>query len=154
MPDIGTELHQIESRDDLTEEEKKRERDKVIRDFSVKSRRLHAVHQLLKAYTLFERDVDYVIMDGQVKIVDEQTGRIMEGRRLVPLALFLFFRQIIARLDLMQLGTDIGHDGYCRDRSTGILGNLQARCRRHTNQQARHPRRQKRLSLQDGSGEV
>ena len=81
MPDIGTELHQIDSRDDLTEEEKKREREKVIRDFSVKSRRLHAVHQLLKAYTLFERDVDYVIMDGQVKIVDEQTGRIMEGRR-------------------------------------------------------------------------
>jgi preprotein translocase subunit SecA len=52
-----------------------------MRDFSVKSERIHTVNQLLKAYTLFEIDVEYVIADGQIKIVDEQTGRIMEGRR-------------------------------------------------------------------------
>jgi preprotein translocase subunit SecA len=52
-----------------------------LRDFSVKSERIHTVNQLLKAYTVFEKDVEYVIDNGQVKIVDEQTGRVMEGRR-------------------------------------------------------------------------
>jgi preprotein translocase subunit SecA len=58
-----------------------RKKKRMIRNFSIKSERLHTVHQLLKAYTLFEKDVEYVIMENKIKIVDEQTGRIMEGRR-------------------------------------------------------------------------
>ncbi len=81
MPDIGSELHEIDLEEELTDKEKAEQKDAVIQDFAIKSRRLHAVNQLLKAYALFERDVDYVVIEGQVKIVDEQTGRMMEGRR-------------------------------------------------------------------------
>ena len=56
-------------------------KDKLLQDYAIKSDRIHTVNQLLKAYTMFERDVDYVVMDNKVKIVDEQTGRILEGRR-------------------------------------------------------------------------
>lgn len=56
-------------------------RQQLAQDFSIKSRRLHAINQLLKAYTLFERDEEYVVIEGNVKIVDESTGRLMEGRR-------------------------------------------------------------------------
>ena len=56
-------------------------KDEIIRDYQVKSQRIHSVSQLLKAYTLFEKDIEYIIVDGKVKIVDEQTGRVMEGRR-------------------------------------------------------------------------
>ena len=80
MPDIGTELaqleHEIKNPEEL--EEKKNE---LIREFSVKSERIHSINQLLKAYTLFEREDEYVVVDNKVKIVDESTGRIMEGRR-------------------------------------------------------------------------
>ncbi len=81
MPDITSEMQMLEERE--SEEDKKLtdERESLIQDFSIKSRRLHAVSQLLKAYTLFEKDEEYVVIDGQVKIVDEQTGRMMEGRR-------------------------------------------------------------------------
>ncbi|TVR85745.1 MAG: preprotein translocase subunit SecA [Saprospirales bacterium] len=81
MPDIATEMEAIQSDEELSEGEKKELSDKLIRDYSTKSKRLHAAQQLLKAYSLFEKDEEYVVMDGQVKIVDEQTGRIMEGRR-------------------------------------------------------------------------
>ncbi|UTW63525.1 preprotein translocase subunit SecA [bacterium SCSIO 12741] len=80
MPDIGTEIDKIE-RSDLNHEDKIKEKDRLISDYSVKSERIHTVNQLLKSYAMFEKDVDYVIMDNKVKIVDEQTGRIMEGRR-------------------------------------------------------------------------
>ncbi len=80
MPDIGTEVAELE-RQNLTEEELVERKDKLIQDYAVKSERIHTVHQLLKAYTMFEKDVEYVVMDNKVKIVDEQTGRIMEGRR-------------------------------------------------------------------------
>ncbi len=80
MPDIGAEIANIE-KSGLTDEEKLREKDALIQNYSVKSERVHTINQLLKAYTLFERDVEYVLVDGLVKIVDEQTGRIMEGRR-------------------------------------------------------------------------
>ena len=80
MPDVGAEIAEIERSGD-SEEEKLKRKDKLLQEFAVKSERLHSVSQLLKAYTLFERDVEYVVMDGKVKIVDEQTGRIMEGRR-------------------------------------------------------------------------
>ena len=81
MPDITTAMMEIESNTTMSEDEKAKARESLAQDFSIKSRRLHSLHQLLKAYTLFERDEDYVVMDGEVKIVDEQTGRMMEGRR-------------------------------------------------------------------------
>jgi preprotein translocase subunit SecA len=80
MPDVGTEIADIE-KSALSNEEKAHKKDELIRDFSVKSERIHAVNQLLKAYTLFEKDTEYIIDEGKVKIVDEQTGRIMDGRR-------------------------------------------------------------------------
>ncbi|MFC3812949.1 preprotein translocase subunit SecA [Lacihabitans lacunae] len=80
MPDLGVEMANIEKMD-ISGEEKILKNDELIRDYSTKAERIHAVNQLLKAYTVFEKDVDYVTMDGKVKIVDEQTGRIMEGRR-------------------------------------------------------------------------
>ncbi len=81
MPDMATELMMIDSDEEMGEEEKNEARTILISDFSAKSKRLHSISQLLKAYSLFEKDEEYVVMDGQVKIVDEQTGRMMEGRR-------------------------------------------------------------------------
>lgn len=80
LPDVGTELATIEAKK-LPKEEEHQAKEEFFRDFSIKSERIHTLTQLLKAYTLFEKDVEYVVMDGQVKIVDEQTGRIMDGRR-------------------------------------------------------------------------
>ncbi len=81
LPNISTEIHRIDQDSSLSADEKLRRKDEVLRDYAVKSQRIHSVNQLLKAWTLFERDVDYVVLDGKVKIVDEQTGRILEGRR-------------------------------------------------------------------------
>jgi preprotein translocase subunit SecA len=80
LPDIATELTRIENSSKL-DEEKAKEKDALLQDYSVKTERIHTLQQLLKAYTLFEKDVEYVVMEGKVKIVDEQTGRIMDGRR-------------------------------------------------------------------------
>ena len=80
MPDVGAEIASLEA-SEISSEEKAVKKDELMRDFSVKSERIHTMNQLLKAYTLFEKDVEYVVMDSKVKIVDEQTGRIMEGRR-------------------------------------------------------------------------
>ncbi len=80
VPDVGEKLVEIE-KSDRSDDEKLKAKEELLREFSEKTERIHTIQQLLKAYTLFERDVEYVIMDGQVKIVDEQTGRIMEGRR-------------------------------------------------------------------------
>lgn len=80
MPDIGSEIAEVEN-SDLSPEEKLQKKDELLKDFSIKSERIHSMQQLLKAYTLFEKDVEYVVLDGKVKIVDEQTGRILEGRR-------------------------------------------------------------------------
>ncbi|MCX7636666.1 MAG: preprotein translocase subunit SecA [Cyclobacteriaceae bacterium] len=81
LPEIGTELNKIENDTSLTEAEKFQKKEELIREYQVKSQRIHSVNQLLKAYTLFERDTEYIIVDGKVKIVDEQTGRVLEGRR-------------------------------------------------------------------------
>ena len=81
VEDIGTELAKIESREGVSDTEKVDLKDQFLQDYAIKTERLHAVNQLLKAYTLFEKEVEYVVMDGKVKIVDENTGRIMEGRR-------------------------------------------------------------------------
>ncbi len=80
LPDIGNEIAELE-KCELTTEEKAQRRDEVINDYSIKSERVHTVNQLLKAYSMFEKDVEYVVMDNKVKIVDEQTGRILDGRR-------------------------------------------------------------------------
>ena len=80
LPDIGAEVAELE-KSNLSPEEKAAKRDEVINDYSVKSERVHTVNQLLKAYSMFEKDIEYVVMDNKVKIVDEQTGRILEGRR-------------------------------------------------------------------------
>jgi preprotein translocase subunit SecA len=81
LPDLSIDINAIDKDEDLSEQDKILRRESLIRDYSVKTQRINTVNQLLKAYTLFERDTEYVIMDGKVKIVDEQTGRIMEGRR-------------------------------------------------------------------------
>jgi preprotein translocase subunit SecA len=80
VPDVGGEIAEIE-KSGLSHEEKLQRKDLLLQDFAVKTERLHSLQQLLKAYTLFEIDVEYVVMEGKVKIVDENTGRIMEGRR-------------------------------------------------------------------------
>ncbi|MCX2474211.1 preprotein translocase subunit SecA [Pedobacter sp. MC2016-05] len=80
LPDVGTEVAELE-KSDMPLEEKVVQKDALMRDYSVKAERIHSVNQLLKAYTLFEIDVEYIIDEGKIKIVDEQTGRIMDGRR-------------------------------------------------------------------------
>lgn len=80
IPDVGAEIAEIEKQQ-LSAEEKLQRKDTLMQEFAVKSERLHSINQLLKAYSLFERDIDYVVMDGKVKIVDENTGRILDGRR-------------------------------------------------------------------------
>ncbi len=80
LPELATELANIEN-EPIEKEEKLAKKEGLLRDFSIKSERIHTINQLLKSYALFERDVDYVVMDGKVKIVDEQTGRILDGRR-------------------------------------------------------------------------
>jgi preprotein translocase subunit SecA len=80
MPDVGAEIAVLEKAE-LSDKKKASKKEELLRDFAIKSERIHTVNQLLKAYTLFEKDVEYVVMDNKVKIVDEQTGRIMEGRR-------------------------------------------------------------------------
>lgn len=80
LPDIASELSQLEN-ENLTDAEKSEKKDELLTNYSIKSERVHTVQQLLKAYTLFERDDQYVVIDNKVMIVDEQTGRIMDGRR-------------------------------------------------------------------------
>jgi preprotein translocase subunit SecA len=80
LPDIGVQLAEIE-KEELDSEEKLQRKEAVLNEYTIKADRIHTVQQLLKAYTLFDKDVEYVVMDGQVKIVDEQTGRILDGRR-------------------------------------------------------------------------
>ncbi|WP_420146838.1 preprotein translocase subunit SecA, partial [Spirosoma sp.] len=81
LPDLSIDLNAIDKDGDFSEQDKILHKEAVVRDYAVKTQRINTVNQLLKAYCLFERDTEYVIMDGKVKIVDEQTGRIMEGRR-------------------------------------------------------------------------
>lgn len=80
LPDIGVKLSEVE-KSSMTTEEKLQQKEAVLNDYAQKADRIHTVQQLLKAYSLFAKDVEYVIVDGAIKIVDEQTGRIMEGRR-------------------------------------------------------------------------
>ena len=81
LPDITTQLSALENEKDLTDQERLDKKDQMLNHYAVQSERVHTLQQLLKAYTMFNRDDEYVVMDGEVKIVDEQTGRIMEGRQ-------------------------------------------------------------------------
>ena len=81
LPDIGLEVAQIENNSTLSATQKLSQKETLIRDYTTKSQRIHVIQQLLKAYTLFERDVEYIVVDNKVKLVDEQTGRVLEGRR-------------------------------------------------------------------------
>ncbi len=81
LPNLGEEIAKIENDPELSQKKKQELKEKLMQEFAEKSEKLHVIHNLLKAYAMFERDVDYVVMDGQVKIVDEHTGRILEGRR-------------------------------------------------------------------------
>ena len=82
LPDIASQMSELENNDSLTAEEKAAKKDELLTNYAIKSERIHTINQLLKAYTMFDRDIEYVVTeDGKVKIVDEQTGRIMEGRR-------------------------------------------------------------------------
>ena len=81
LPDVGAAIAEVQKNLELTAEEKQVKKDEILADFALKSERVHTVNQLLKAYTMFDKEIDYIIQDGKIKIVDEQTGRIMEGRR-------------------------------------------------------------------------
>ena len=81
LPDVGASIAEIQKNQLLSAEEKTLKKDELMADFALKSERVHTVNQLLKAYTMFDKEIDYIIQDGKIKIVDEQTGRIMEGRR-------------------------------------------------------------------------
>ena len=81
LPDITSQLSDLESQKNLSDQEKIDKKDELMSHYGVQSERVHTLQQLLKAYTMFNKDDEYVVMDGEVKIVDEQTGRIMEGRR-------------------------------------------------------------------------
>ena len=81
LPDVGSQIAEIQKSTELSAEEKQEKKDALMEDYSLKSERVHTVIQLLKAYAMFQKDVDYIVIDNKVKIVDEQTGRIMEGRR-------------------------------------------------------------------------
>ena len=140
MPDVGTEISKLDN-SNLSEQEKSSKKEILMRDFSIKSERIHTVNQLLKAYTLFEKDVEYVVIDNKVKIVDEQTGRIMDGRRYsdglhqaieakenVKIeALLKHLRYYPSELfpNVQQAGR---YDWYYRDRNWRVLGNIQIRC--------------------------
>ncbi|MFI3304250.1 MAG: preprotein translocase subunit SecA [Rikenellaceae bacterium] len=80
LPDVGAEIAELE-KSDLTLEQRAEKKDEILKDYAIKAERVHTVNQLLKAYAMFEKDVEYVVMENKVKIVDEQTGRILDGRR-------------------------------------------------------------------------
>ncbi|NJN42476.1 MAG: preprotein translocase subunit SecA, partial [Flammeovirgaceae bacterium] len=81
LPEIGLELNKIEIDSSLNDKDRLHKKEELIKEYTIKSQRIHSINQLLKAYTLFEKDTEYIIADGKVKIVDEQTGRVLDGRR-------------------------------------------------------------------------
>src|SRR5688572_24950483 len=81
LPEMSVELNRIENDPSHSAESKREKKEELIRDYTTKAQRIHSINQLLRAYTLFDRDTEYIIVDGKVKIVDEQTGRVLEGRR-------------------------------------------------------------------------
>ncbi|MFT7197669.1 MAG: preprotein translocase subunit SecA, partial [Marinoscillum sp.] len=81
LPDIGAEVAKLENDPDIEDAEKLKRKETIIQDYSIKAQRIHSINQLLRSYCLYEKDTEYIVVDGKVKIVDEQTGRVMDGRR-------------------------------------------------------------------------
>ena len=158
LPDIGAEVAELE-KSSLSPEEKAQKRDEVINDYSIKSERVHTVIQLLKAYAMFEKDVEYVVMDNKVKIVDEQTGRILDGRRYSDgLHQAIEAKEHVKVEAATQTFATITLQNYFRmyhrDGGFGVLEHLQARRGGHPDQPPRHPRRPPGPRLQDQAREV
>ena len=147
LPDIGSEIADLE-KSTLSAEEKAHRKDEIINDYSIKSERVHTVNQLLKAYSMFERDVEYVVMDNKVKIVDEQTGRILDGRRYSDL------RHHHAAELLPHVPQAGRYDRYGRDGGFGVLEHIQTRRSGHPHQPPRHTRRPRGSCIQDQAREV
>ncbi len=145
LPDIGMEIGEIE-KSEASEEEQLKEKETAYREFAMKSERIHTMNQLLKAYTLFEKDIEYVIMEDKIMIVDEQTGRVMDGRRYSDgLHQAIEAKENVKIEDATQTFATITLQNYFRmyrklSGMTGtavteageFLGNLQTRCHRNT----------------------
>ena len=167
-PTSRTEMHRIDHDPDMSPQEKIEARRAIEAEYALKSEKLHIVHQLLRAHALYEKDVNYVVQDGEVLIVDEFTGRTMPGRRwseglhqaveakegvqvkgetqtLATITIQNYFRMY----DKLA-----GMTGHRRDGGDGVPPDLQARRGRHPHQQARHPRGPPRPRLQDPAREV
>ncbi len=160
MPDITSEMASLEADTSLTDEERVMKKDQFYTEYAVKSERMHTLQQLLKAYTMFNRDDEYVVIDGEVKIVDEQTGRIME-RRTAPgrggqgarqgAGGHADFRHHHAAELLPHVPQAGGHDGYGRHRGRRVLEHLQAGRGGDSDQPPRGPHRHERPRLQDAA---
>ena len=151
LPDVGSQIAEIQKNTELSAEEKQEKKDALMEDYSLKSERVHTVIQLLKAYAMFQKDVDYIVIDNKVKIVDEQTGRIMEGRRWSYGLHQAVERQGRGRhtdirdchpSELFQnVPQACRYDWYGRDRGRRVLVHLQAGCGCHPDQPSCHQRR-------------
>ena len=151
LPDITAQLSALENETNLTDEERLAKKDALLTNYAIKSERVHTINQLLKAYTMFEKDDEYVVIDGQVKIVDEQTGRIMEGRRYSD----GLHQAIEAKEGVkVEAATQTRHDRYGRDGSRRVLGHLQAGRGGHPHQPPHRPHRHERPRLQDEAREI
>ena len=139
-----------------------KKKDELLTNYAIKSERVHTINQLLKAYTMFEKDDEYVVIDGQVKIVDEQTGRIMEGRRYsdglhqaieakegVKVEAATDLCNDYAAELLPYVSQAVRYDRYCRNGSRRTLGHLQTGCSRYPDQPPDCPQRYERPRLQD-----
>ena len=141
LPDVGSEIAELEKQP-LSAEEKQAKKDEVMQNYAVKSERVHTVNQLLKAYTLFEKDIEYVVLDNKVKIVDEQTGRIMEGRRYSD-----GLHQAIEAKERVKVEAATHGSGR-------VLGHLQTRRGSHPDQSSHCPYRHGRPRVQDEARKI
>jgi Preprotein translocase subunit SecA (ATPase, RNA helicase) len=162
LPDIGARIAKIE-KEEITPEEKAQKRDAVFNDYAVKAERVHTVIQLLKAYAMFEKDVEYVVMDNKVKIVDEQTGRILDGRRysdglhqaieakerVKVEAATQTFATITLQNYFRMYHKLAGMTGTDETEASEVMEYLQVGCRDHPDQPKGHPRRTSGPGLQD-----
>ncbi len=156
LPDIASQLSEVEGNQSISTAERQQIKDELMQNYAVKAERVHTVTQLLKAYTLFEKDVEYVIDDNKIKIVDEQTGRIMEGRRYSDgLHQAIEAKEGVKVEAATQTFATITLQNYFRmyHKLAGMTG-IQTRCRDNTHQQAGGTYRHERPRLQDQEGKV
>ena len=166
LPDIASELSALESETGLTDQERVDKKDDLLAHYGVQSERVHTLQQLLKAYTMFNKDDEYVVMDGEVKIVDEQTGRIMEplerrsasGHRSQGACARGGSHTDLCHHHAAKLFPHVPqagrYDGYRLYRGRRVLGHLQAGCGGDSHQQAHRPQRYGRPCVQDQPREV